>query len=43
MVRAHFTGSEIIFLISRGNVRENSGRKWEDLQQDEDGRETVEN
>ena len=25
------------------NICDNSGRKWKDLQQDDDGRETVEN
>ena len=43
MVRTRLTGSGIIFLIPESNVRKNSGRKWKDLQQDDDGRETVEN
>ena len=29
--------------LPESNVHENSGRKWKDLQQDDDGRETVDN
>ena len=42
MVRTRLIAPGIIFLIV-SNVRENSGRKWKDLQQDDDGKETVEN
>ena len=42
VVRTCLTGTGIIFLISR-DVRKKSGRKWKDLQQDDDRRGTVEN
>jgi len=37
----HWIRTNVLDFLS--NVRENSGRKWKDLQIDDDGRETVEN